>query len=244
MRPPALTSIIVLISFLSACASPPRQPVIQGGDPTHLGVAQAAEDSGDYALAETIYAKAAAAAPTDTALQLRYADALVKHGKISAAHDVLATHLNTASDPQRLHGTLGLILVLQGEPAQAIPEFDAASHGNDPRWGVDKAVALDMLGRHGEAQALYRAALSAQSDDATVLNDLSLSLLLSGQRTEAFKIAAPLAGRIDLSPRIIAGLGVVLAANGDMASAHRVIGTTAEDTHLQQIATAIKQIGN
>ena len=212
-------------------------------DRPYLGVAQAAVESGDYAMAESIFARASVASPTDGGLQLRYADVLVRESKISQARDVLTQHLSTVSDPQLLHGALGAVYVLQGEPAQAITEFNALK-GHDPRWTVNKAVALDMLGRHAEAQALYQVALAAAPDDVVVINDLSLSLLLSGQTAEAARIAAPLAGRADLSSRVKSGLGVVLAANGDIAGARQVIDAGVSDEQLGQITTAIHKIGN
>jgi Flp pilus assembly protein TadD len=132
-----------------------------------------------------------------------------------------------------------MIDVLQGEPAQAIIEFDAMT--TDPlRWSVNKAIALDMLGRHAEAQVLYHRVLAKQPDDVVVLTDLALSLILSGHLAEAARIAAPLIDRTDLSPRIQSSLGIVQAVGGDLQAAHRALGATVNDQQLLRITEAIK----
>jgi Flp pilus assembly protein TadD len=243
MRHNHLAVVVTVASLgLSACASHSTPQAQFSGEP-RLRVAQAAEESGDYLLAESIYAGASSGAPTDAAVQLRYADALVRVGKISEARDVLFRHLKTVTDPKQLHGGLGAIYVLLGEPAQAIPEFDAAiATSSDMRWTVNKAVALDLLGRHAEAQESYRRALAAEPDDTVVINDLALSLLLSGRKSEAAEIAAPLVQRADLSPRIRSGLGVLLAAKGDIAGAHEAIGSAMGNEQLLRLAKAIDSI--
>jgi Flp pilus assembly protein TadD len=206
----------------------------------HLGVAEAAAASGDYGMAESILARAADAAPSDATLQLRYADVLLKQNKITQAHDLLAKRIGRVSDPQMLHGALGALDVLQGEPAQAIAEFDAV-RGDDSRWTLNKAVALDILGRHDEAQVLYRRALASQPDDSVVINDLALSLMLSGRKADAASVLAPLASRTDLTPRIQGVMGVLRAANGDLAGAHQVIGTAIGDDQLLRLANALNK---
>ena len=50
-------------------------------------VAQAAEESGDFGLAEEMYAAASTAAPADAAVQLGYADVLVRRAKIAQARE-------------------------------------------------------------------------------------------------------------------------------------------------------------
>src|SRR5690242_2114608 len=151
MHFPQLSLVVTVASLaLSACAShaPPERQF--GGEP-RLRVAQAAEESGDYTLAESIYAGASAAAPTDATVQLHYADALMRLGRINQAREVLSRHLKTVTDPGPLRGGLGAIYVLQGEPAQAVSEFDAVmASSSDMRWVVNKAVALDLLGHHDE----------------------------------------------------------------------------------------------
>lgn len=230
--------VLAITGLLAACGKP--QAVKISVDPSHLGIAQAAEESGDYSMAESILARASSAAPSDPMIQLRYADVLLKQRKLSQARDVLERHLKTVTDPQMLHGALGAIYVVQGDPGQAIIEFDAAKP-DDPRWLLDRAVALDTLHRHDDAQVLYRRLLASDANDVAVITDFALSLMLAGRPTEAMQVAAPLVGRTDLPPRARASLGAVMAASGDLKGAQGTVGTTVSEQQLIRIAEAVNK---
>ena len=240
-RDVAKASIVLLALVVAACNHP-----LSDGPPASLGgeagrrVAQAAEDSGDLALAEQIYAQASAAAPTDAAAQLHYADVLMRRGRTNEARDLLTRHLRTVSDPLQLRDGLGSIYVLTNQGALAVIEFDAvlATRPNDIRAVVNKAIALDLLGSHADAQTLYRQALALSPDDPVVINNLALSMLLAGRPQEAEQVAAPLRSQPDIMPRIRTGLGVVLAANGDVAGARSVVGSQVTEAQLVALAKA------
>jgi len=233
--------MIVLMPVLAACGqsrSDAVPPDLSGDAGQHI--AQAAEDSGDLALAGQIYAEAAAANPTDAAAQLRYADVLARGGDIAAARDLLKGRLATVSDPLLLRDGLGSIYVVTGQPALAVTEYNAvlAARPDDMRALVNKGVALDLLGRHDEAQALYQKALALAPGDATILNDMALSMLLAGHPREAEQVAAPLRSQADIAPRIRTGMGVVFAANGDLDGARQMAGPQATEEQLRALANA------
>ncbi|MFL5279780.1 MAG: tetratricopeptide repeat protein [Rhodopila sp.] len=228
-----------LLALLAACAGSPSG--LSSTQTPSVRVAQAAMASGDLMLAESIYAKASAAAPSDADVQVSYADALLRLNKVAQARSVLTAHMKTVRDPRPLGGPLGVVEVLQGDAQAALADLAAAAAA-DPgniRWIVDKAIALDLLARHGEAQALYRQALAADADDMIATNNLAVSLALSGQKSEAASVAAPLAGRGDLPPRV-ALTGVVLrAANGEDISGARDTMSPGEYDHVLQLAKAM-----
>jgi Flp pilus assembly protein TadD len=238
LRPAAVLLALLLVS---ACGSGSHSSRAQFDDASRLRVAQAAEASGDDSLAESVYANVAAAEPANTEAQLHYADVLMRQSKISQARDVLAKHMATVSHPEQLRGGLGAIYLLQGEPAKAIVEFDAVL-SREPRWTVNKAIALDLLKRHDEAQALYRKALADDPDDVVVINNLTLSLLLSGRTEEAAKVATVLANRTDLPARVKAVIGVLTAARGDLPGARAISGNS--DDVLRQFTVALNQSKN
>ncbi|HTI81062.1 MAG TPA: tetratricopeptide repeat protein [Acetobacteraceae bacterium] len=238
-----LPLLIVLLTFaIGGCSKPLGEVATASKVAGEAGqrVAQAAEESGDLALAEQLYAQASAAAPSDAAVQLRYADILMRRGRINEARDLLSKRLQTVSDPLELHDGLGSVYVLTGDPIHAVTEFDLvlAAKPNDIRAVVNKGIALDLLGRHTDAQALYRQALTLSPGDQVVINDLALSMLLAGRPQEAEQVAAPLRGQTDVLPRIRTGLGIVLAANGDVAGAGSAAGTQATQAQLVQLAKA------
>jgi Flp pilus assembly protein TadD len=192
---------VAIASLLAACGSPS----------THLNtkisstkLAEIAAMSGDAGAATSMLATAAQDNPRDAQAQLDYANALVQQNNISEARRVLASRIGQVRDASLLHGPLGSIYVLTGEAQQAVTEFDAAlsSDRSNVRWITNKAIALDLLNRHGEAQALYKQALTSTPNDPIILSNLGLSLALSGQKDEAMRVIAPIANNGDLLPRV------------------------------------------
>ncbi len=226
-----------LLALLAACAGPQSST---SNVPT-VRLAHAAMASGDLVLAESIYAKASAAAPSEADVQLSYADALLRLGKISQARNVLLSHLKTVHDARPLHGPLGAIYVLQGDAAAAITELDAAAAADpdNTRWIVDKAIALDLLARHAEAQALYRQAIAIDPDDVIAANNFAVSLALSGKNSEAASVMGPLAERSDLPQRVMLTGAVLRAANGENISGAREAMGPGEYDHALQLAKAM-----
>jgi Flp pilus assembly protein TadD len=233
-----LLTLVALI-LLAGCGS--RGSHDLGGSVDGLQVARAAAASGNVELAETVYANAAKSSPADTDVQLAYADTLIRTNKVAQARAVLTKAVKTVRHPEMLHGPLGAIYVLTGEATQAVGEFDAAiaADSSNTRWSVDKGVALDMLGKHSEAQALYHVALASDPDDYIATINLALSLALDGQRTEAANIAATLADRTDLPQRVSLTSTVLRAANGgDVSSTKEALGPTGYD-QMMKLARAI-----
>jgi len=193
---------VAMMGLLAACGSP--QMSSHNHTIPSAKLAEIAAMSGDPVAAEQMYATAAQDRPRDADAQLTYANALVSSNKINEARQVLANGIQKVSNPAILHGPLGSLYVLTGETQQAVVEFDAAlsADHNNVRWLTNKAIALDMLSRHGDAQALYKLALASTPNDPIILSNYGLSLALSGQKDEALRVMAPLSGQTNLSPRI------------------------------------------
>ena len=103
---------------------------------------------------------------------------------------------------------------MDGQPGEAVRTFSAVleAHPNDDAARINEAVALDMLKRHAEAQDLYRAALAKNPTDPEAVNDMALSLLLSGQPMAAKAVLAPFRGNADLPERMRSTMASVDAA--------------------------------
>jgi Flp pilus assembly protein TadD len=226
---------------LTACASmgTERQPTLTTD--ARLQVAEAADASGDSALAISMYTAAAANEPSNIALQLRCADALARNGKITQARQILTDRLRTTPRQPDLTRALALVNLVAGQPAQAIAEFDQmlASNPGDIRALVDKAVALDLQGQHAEAQAIYRQVLATSPNDAATRNDLAISMMLDGRPREALETLAPMQDADAAPQRLKVNLGILYAATGNAERSRQLLGDRISDGDLSALTRAL-----
>ena len=117
---------------------------------------------------------------------------------------------------------MGAVQAANGDAKAAMPYFTRAQQlgASQAVLGCDRGLAYDLLGQQAKAQADYRAALAgADSDEAR--RRLALSLAISGDKTDAIAMLAPLSAKGDSAvPRIRA---FVLALSGDSKAAMTAI---------------------
>ena len=208
---------------------------------SRLRVAEAAEQSGDRATALAMYSAAATDPHPDGQTHLRSAEGMARNGGMAEAESLLHNELRSNPDDPELLRVLGAIQVMSGNSVAAVSTLTRALEGRpaDIRIMTNKAVALDVLHRHGEAQQLYRKALSVAPGDIAISNDLALSLMLSGQREEARALLAPFRNVNDLPDRVNTNLGIIEAANGHDAEAHVLLGSRITTADLSSLTRAI-----
>ena len=228
--------------LLAGCASRSQNDADHGlSAAARLRVAEASEASGDQQTAASMYLAAANDAPADTAVQLRSAEGLARNNRLDGAESILRRRLQT--DPKQLDllRTLGAVQVMAGEPSQALQTLSRVltNQPEDIKALVNKAVALDMLHRHPEAQALYGKALAQSPGDVAASNDLALSLLLSGRPAEAQRVLAPFGPAAGLPQRIRTNLGIIDAASGRPADAQGLLGSRIDAAGLATLTQAI-----
>ncbi|HSU05816.1 MAG TPA: tetratricopeptide repeat protein [Acetobacteraceae bacterium] len=104
-------------------------------------------------------------------------------------------------------------LLLQSDPAQAERLFRAvlSNSPNDPATLNDLGIALDLLGRHTDAQAAYRHALQTDPGQRAARVNLALSLALTRELSAAVQTLQPLEGETAASPAERAGMQAVSA---------------------------------
>jgi Flp pilus assembly protein TadD len=115
---------------------------------------------------------------------------------------------------------IGATMATDGDPYGALRHFARAEQlgANGAMIGADRGLAYDLIGRHSEAQADYRAALyGADADEAR--RRLALSLAITGDKAGAIEVLGPLVGRGDSGAARCRAL--VLALSGDLDGARR-----------------------
>ncbi|HVM95732.1 MAG TPA: tetratricopeptide repeat protein [Candidatus Acidoferrales bacterium] len=126
---------------------------------------------GDFQNAESDYRQAIRLQPSFVPPYVNLADLYRAQARDPDAERVLRQGLATQPDSAELHHALGLALVRQQRPAEALPDFAQAARldTQNPRYAYVYAVALDSQGRHDEALALLQSAQQRFTGDRDIL---------------------------------------------------------------------------
>ena len=164
----------------------------------------------------------------ETQALLNRADSLLENGSFDAA---IATFKRavTASDqdPEAVAALARAYLTLR-RPEAALAQFDIAvvAHPNQPSLLIGRGVALDQLGRHGEAQESYKSAVAVAPEDsdtrAAASINLALSLAVSGNRHAATDLLKAVGRSGRWAVRARDNLALVGALGGDRVGATKL----------------------
>jgi Flp pilus assembly protein TadD len=206
----------------SACATQSHDPGTYNN--ASLKVADVALANGAPEMALQVAQQVLAKDPTNV-------DALVHKGgaefALGQTSQAAATFNNAlALAPNNLPATMGLgriLLASDPQAAQAAFAKVAARSPNDWAAQADLGIALDLLGRHAEAQQAYRQALVIDSSQVGTQVNLGLSLALSGQPNDALAILKPIADHQVTSSRVRQDLAVALALSGQSDTAKTLL---------------------
>ena len=127
---------------------------------------------------------------------------------------------------------MGAAAVSDGDAYGAMRYFDRATQlGATPMMiGADRGLAYDLMGRHSDAQADYRAALAGRDADEA-RRRLALSLAITGNKAGALETLAPLVTRGDRGA--YRGRALVLALSGDLEGARRSLDSMMPGSSVQ-----------
>ncbi len=232
-----ICSLAALAIALSGCASAPLQSakdksVSATRDETGsaLRLARASRDAGDFASAINLYRSVLAMKPGD-GLTIELGDTLIQAGLYDDAIDVYG-RIGKQSDAY-LAALLGLaranLALSTPSTALTFAEQAVAAAPQDPRAIIARAVSLDMLGRHAEAQDAYRGLLKTMPRNKAAQNDLALSLIMTHQFPEAVAILEPMARSPEASPEVRQNLALVYGLMGDDQRAAAIARTDLDD---------------
>ena len=236
-----MLGVAALCAALVGCGQAPGAQRTELNAESRLRVGEAAERSGDMDTAVSMYTAAAENAPEDASVQVRAAQGLARAGKWNQARDLLLGRVKLKPRDPDLLRALASIYVMVGQSRVAIARYDEvlAIAPGDVNAIDGKAVALDLAQRHGEAQAVYRRALTLAPEDPIISNNLALSLLMEGRLREAQDVLAPFAEAEDVPERLKINLGIIYAANGDAELARRLLEGHVGDADLQSLTRAV-----
>ena len=214
---------------LAGCATAPQQHAQTGSDrmaeqnsmQAMLQLAARTESSGNAAAAREIYGKVAARYPEQPAGYLGLARTSYRSGDPAEASQHYRTALTYAPESVDARYGLGKALLASDRPEAAIEQFDRliGDEAADTRPYVAKGVALDMIGRHAEAQAVYRSGLELGPMNVALRTNLGLSLALAGDYKTALRVLEDAARDPKATARTRQNLALVYGLAGEMEDA-------------------------
>lgn len=234
---PSRLPFILMAALLAGCAT---EGLRDPDAASRMRVAASAEASGQMDVALSMYGAAAARDPDNVEAQTRFAAALSRAGNHAQAEQVLAAAVRRRPNDRTLLVQLGRMRLRSGAAGEALGLFDRvlASDSRSVPALDGRGVALDLMGRHPEAQESYRRAQALDPNAISVANNLGLSLLLDGRPDEARAVLEPLARRADATQRVTANYAISLAATGNEAAARTLLGGA--DVDLRSVTEALR----
>jgi tetratricopeptide (TPR) repeat protein len=136
-----------------------------------------------------------------------------------AVRIALALLTNAPNDPRVLH-ILGLGLLLQGRPAEAVKPLEQAAHGHaDPVIETHLAVALRQTGQTPDALIWLQRAATRQPAFPLAFHELGVLLFSQRRLEEAETVARRGLDAAPTMPELLVLLGGILLDRGDRSNA-------------------------
>lgn len=222
IRLPLTILTIFTTLALAACAPQPASdgPVTER-ERNLMHLAQTMQTGGDIPGAIDLYMRAAAKSTHRVEAHLALVDLYTKLDQPAKAEEMLLAARERQPNHPRVNLALGKLEVSRSNAQEAIGYFDAGLADED--MDVDllngKGVALDMLGRHTEAQAVYLQALYVQNkDNDFIQNNLAMSYIMNGDYDAAIAQLEGIANMAD-SAVMRQNLALAYGLKGNMQKA-------------------------
>jgi Flp pilus assembly protein TadD len=180
--------------------------------------------SGNCSAAQDFYEKALASHGDGVEGHIGLGECLMSAGSLDGAEREFRVALTLGPHQASPRFGLGRVYLQRGDAAAAVGLADDAVSAGEPTGQIYdmKGVALDLLGRHGEAQTAYRSGLALLPKDRGLRNNLALSLAMSGKLPEAVSMLRSLANEPSANTRTRQNLALVLGWSGDLKDARDV----------------------
>lgn len=221
-RPAFLALLLPLALAAAGCAS--NRPVITThGDVSVTGSIDRMSD-GQIAAAATAWGGRYDADPKNRINILNYAAALRLGGRTDQAVAVLEKGMVGTPNDAELSAAYGKALAANGNFDQALNVIRRTQRPDRPDWKLYSAegAILDQQGSPAEARAAYQKALQIAPGEPSILNNLALSYLLSGDIANAEKTLRDAVARPGATSRIRQNLALVLGLQGKFKEADAI----------------------
>lgn len=179
--------------------------------------------------------------PADRNAAIGYANALRRNGQLDQASAVLRQFIIKNGNDRDVASAYGKLLAMTGNFGEALNVLQDAQTPTQPDWRLMSAEAAvhDQMGNNEKARQLYTQALKIAPNEPSIMNNLGLSYLLSGQLPDAEYALRRAAQNPRADSRIRQNLALTLALQGKFQEAEQVATTELDP---QQAASNIAYV--
>ena len=218
----------------------PRLTEVRSDNPTPartkamLRVANASAAAGDMGTAVALYRKAHAADPRNPEILVKLGAALLRIGENDQALSVYRKATLIGGTVEAHVGMAKSLIALDKPEAAIVQLSDALKQEESSRIYNAMGVAHDLIGDHGAAQAYYRTGLDVEPGDPGILNNLGLSLSVSGKHDEAIRVLRRSASSPRATARNRLNLALAYGMAGEMTAAAETARIDLDESAVQR----------
>ncbi|WP_377297736.1 tetratricopeptide repeat protein [Rhizobium sp. SGZ-381] len=178
----------------------------------------------ELAMAERSMGSAYERNPKERATGLAYANVLRMNGKNAQALAVMQQVVIAYPSDRAVFAAYGKAQAGAGQLEQALATISRAQTPDRPDWRLYSAegAVLDQLGRTDEARRKYRMALEVEPNEPSVLSNLGMSYVLSGDLRTAETYLRTASQQPMADSRVRQNLALVVGLQGRFAEAEEI----------------------
>ena len=216
------TAMLLLAATLAGCATRPDKTTT--GSIPISGAPLESMSAPQLENAERSIGAAYERNPRDRNAGLRYAQVLGMTGKHAQALAVMQQVVIAHPTDRDVLAAYGKAQAAAGQLEQALTTIQRAQTPDRPDWRLYSAegAVLDQLGRSDEARQKYRLALDAQPNEPTVISNLGMSYVLSGDLQTAETYMRSAAQQPAADSRVRQNLALVVGLQGRFKEAEEI----------------------
>ena len=225
LRSAAFAPVALVLAFaLAGCNSTSRDRMSTGSIPVNLGKPVEQMNGTELARAAEQVGQRYDRSPKDKAVGMAYANILRMSGRNDQALSVMQQVAIAHPSDRDVLAAYGKAQAGAGQLEQALSTISRAQTPDRPDWRLKSAegAILDQLGRSNEARQRYRDALDAQPNEPSVLSNLGMSYVLTGDLRTAETYLKQAAAQPAADSRVRQNLALVVGLQGRFAEADQI----------------------
>jgi Flp pilus assembly protein TadD len=219
----ALGALIAL--GLAACEQTGQTQVSAQVDASLRQAAVQAEQTASWPAAVATYRALYDKRPDDPEIAAGLIRALRNSGQTAEALRVGVAAAAKHAGSALVIGEQGKAMLAARDLSNALRTLQTAAALPEADWTIHSAmgIAYDFAGQHESAQAAYARALALSPDNLTVMNNLALSLALSGNLDAAIARLEPQNAMQRTTPQTRQSLALLYALRGDLGRTENLV---------------------